>query len=63
MNRINNTMLTAPNLSYTSRDFTSIYEELINSIPLLTKSWNPKDENDPGIVLLKAMAMIGDMYK
>ena len=61
MDRKNNTMLTAPNLSYTSRDFTSIYEELIKSIPLLTKSWEAKDENDPGIVLLKALAMTGDM--
>lgn len=61
MNRDNNTMLTAPNLSYTSRDFTSIYEELLASIPMLTKSWEAKDENDPGIVLLKAISMIGDM--
>ena len=36
MNRDNNTMLTSPNLSYTSRDFTSIYDELLKSIPLLT---------------------------
>lgn len=61
MNRANNTMLTSPNLSYTSRDFTSIYDELLKSIPLLTKSWDAKDENDPGIVLLKAIAMTGDM--
>lgn len=61
MNRTNNTMLTSPNLSYTSRDFTSIYEELLSSIPLLTKSWDAKDENDPGVVLLKAISMIGDM--
>ena len=40
MNRDNQTMLTSPNLSYTSRDFNSIYNELINSIPLLTKSWD-----------------------
>lgn len=61
MDRTNDTMLTSPNLSYTSRDFTSIYEELLASIPLLTKSWEAKDENDPGIVLLKAISMVGDM--
>ena len=61
MDRTNDTMLTSPNLSYTSRDFTSIYEELLKSVPLLTKSWEAKDENDPGIVLLKAISMVGDM--
>lgn len=61
MNRPNETMLTSPNLSYTSRDFTSIYNELLASIPMLTKEWEAKDENDPGIVLLKMMAMMGDM--
>ena len=61
MDRTNETILTSPNLSYTSRDFSSIYNELINSIPLLTKSWSATDENDPGVVLLKAIAMIGDM--
>lgn len=61
MNYQNNDMLTSPNLSYTSRDFNAIYTELINSIPLLTKSWDPKDENDPGIVLIKLLSMLGDM--
>lgn len=61
MNRDNNTMLTSPNLSYTSRDYKSIYEDLMKSIPLLTKSWEPKNENDPGLVLIKMMSMIGDM--
>lgn len=61
MNRDNNTMLTSPNLNYTSRDYSSIYNELLNSIPLLTKEWEPKDENDPGVVLLKLMSMTADM--
>lgn len=61
MNYQNNDMLTSPNLSYTSRDFNSIYSELMNSIPLLTKSWDPKDENDPGVVLIKLISMLGDM--
>ncbi len=61
MNYENNDMLTSPNLSYTSRDYTSIYNELMSSIPLLTKSWDPKDENDPGVVLIKLISMLGDM--
>lgn len=61
MNYENNDMLTSPNLSYTSRDFNSIYNELMSSIPLLTKSWEPKDENDPGVVLIKLISMLGDM--
>ena len=61
MNYKNNEMLTSPNLSYTSRDYKSIFTDLINSIPLLTKEWDPKDENDPGVVLIKLMSMLGDM--
>ena len=57
MNYENNDMLTSPNLSYTSRDYTSIYNELMSSIPLLTKSWDPKDENDPGVVLIKLISI------
>lgn len=49
------------NLSYTSRDYESILTELINTIPLLTKKWTSKEESDPGIVLVKLMAMVGDM--
>lgn len=61
MNYKNNEMLTAPNLSYTSRDYKSIYDELYNSISTLTSEWKPNNENDPGIVLLKMISMLGDM--
>ena len=61
MNYENNEMLTSPNLSYTSRDYNTIYNELMKSIPLLTKSWNPTDENDPGVVIIKLLSMLGDM--
>ena len=54
-------MLTSPNLSYTSRDFKSIYEDLLSSISLLTNSWEANNDNDPGVVLLKAISMVGDM--
>ena len=48
-------------LSVTSRDYQSIYDELIEAIPVLTKRWNSTDEADPGIALVKLMAMLGDM--
>ena len=57
----NKEVLTNPNLSYTSRDYTSIYEQLKAAIPLLTKNYEPQDDTDPGIVLIKVMSMLGDM--
>ena len=48
-------------LDVTSRDYQSIYDELIETIPTLTKRWNSTDEADPGIALVKLMAMLGDM--
>ena len=48
-------------LKYTSRDYASIFEDLSNTIPLLTSKWTGRDESDPGIVLIKLMAMLGDM--
>lgn len=57
----NKEVLHNPNLSYTSRDYASIYEELKAAIPNLTSIYDPKDEADPGIVLIKLMSMLGDM--
>lgn len=49
------------NLSYTSRDYASIFSDLVNSISSLTKTWTTREETDPGIVLIKLMSMLGDM--
>lgn len=49
------------NLRYTSRDYPSIFEDLVNAIPSLTSVWNSREETDPGIVLIKLMSMLGDM--
>lgn len=48
-------------LSYTSRDFKSIKEDLIDAIPALTGTWTSRDDGDPGIVLVKLMSALGDM--
>lgn len=45
---------------YTHRDYDSIKEDLINAIPSLTQEWTSTAESDPGIVLIKLMAMFGD---
>lgn len=48
-------------LKYTSREYLSIFEDLYKAIPSLTKKWTSREETDPGIVLVKLMAMLGDM--
>lgn len=47
-------------LSYTSRDFNSIKEDLVNAIPSLTNIWTNREEADPGMVLITLMSALGD---
>ncbi len=46
---------------YTSREFASIFNDLVASIPDVSQKWTSRDESDPGIVLVKLMSMLGDM--
>lgn len=48
-------------LKYTSRDYDSIKTDLISAISALTSTWTSREESDPGIVLVKLMAALGDM--
>lgn len=50
------------NMSYTNKDFASIFRELLQIVPQVTSKWNPQNSNeaDPGVVLLKLMAVIAD---
>lgn len=50
------------NISYTNKDFTAIYDELLELVPRLTDKWDPNqsNESDPGNVLLKLNALIAD---
>lgn len=48
-------------ISYTSKDYTSIINDLITAIPSLTDKWKNYAEDDPGIVLLKLLAHTADM--
>lgn len=50
------------NMSYTNKDFNSIYKELLDLVKTLTYKWDPSvsNESDPGNILLKLNAIIGD---
>lgn len=50
------------NLSYTNKDFNSIFSEVLDLVSKLSLKWNPaiSNESDAGVVLLKIMAMLGD---
>lgn len=53
---------TPSNISYTNKDFQSIYNELLELIPKLTNKWDPSlsNESDPLVVLLKLNALLAD---
>lgn len=50
------------NISYTNKDFQTIYPELLDLAKKLSYKWDPSmsDESDPGVVLLKLAALIAD---
>ena len=50
------------NMSYTDKDYASIYPALLDLVKQLTNKWDPSisNESDPGNVLLKLLAAIGD---
>lgn len=49
-------------ISYTNKDFISIYNELLDLAKTLTNTWDPSqsNESDPGVLLLKLAAIVGD---
>lgn len=50
------------NKSYTNKDFRSIFPELLDEVKKLTHKWDPSmsNESDPGVVLLKLLALVAD---
>ena len=50
------------NLSYVNKDFNTIFPELLDLVGELTNRWDPStsNESDPGVVLMKLMAIIAD---
>lgn len=48
-------------ISYTNKTSTTIFNDLVAAIPTLTSKWKNYSADDPGIVLVKMMAYLGDM--
>ena len=50
------------NLDYTTKDFGSIYPQMLDLAKRLTNKWDPSqsNESDPGVVLLKEGAFVAD---
>lgn len=61
INQVQKTSEDAIRISYTDKDYVNILNDLINSIPAITQKWNTTDVNDSGMILVKLMAIIGDM--
>jgi hypothetical protein len=49
-----------PQIDYTSRDYTSIREDLISLIPNFAPNWTNRDPADFGMTILEAFAYMGD---
>lgn len=49
-------------ISYTNKDFQSVYTEQLDLAKKLTDKWDPSmsNESDPGLILLKLNAMVAD---
>jgi len=50
-----------PQVSYTSRDYVSIRQDLIDLIPLYAPEWTSRNPADFGIVLLELFSYVGDL--
>lgn len=50
-----------PQVDYTSRDYASIREDLINLIPDLAPKWTSRDPGDLGIAILESFAYASDV--
>lgn len=50
------------NLSYINKDFNSLWNEILETVPKLTDKWVPSEanESDPLLVLLKELAIFAD---
>ena len=60
---INENDIQLSKMSFTDKDFASIYPDLLDLAQTLTNEWNPgrgTNESDPGVVLLKEGAFIAD---
>ena len=61
INQVEKKDYSAVRVDYTDKDYANILDDLINSIPGITQKWVSTDTNDPGMILVKLMAIVGDM--
>lgn len=59
---MNNNEYELSNVSFTNKDFFDIYPELLQLAKRLSDKWDPtvSNESDPGVVLIKELALIAD---
>lgn len=50
-----------PQVDYTSRDYVSIREDLLNLIPTYAPAWTNRDTSDFGITLIELFSYMGDL--
>lgn len=48
-------------VNYSSRDYQSLLRDFVNIIPKLTELWDGESDSDPGMVLAKYLASVGDV--
>lgn len=61
LNKVIKTDYVPVKISYTSKDYASILDDLIASVSGITEKWQVIDDNDPGTIMIKLMSIIGDM--
>ena len=50
-----------PQIDYTSRDYDSIREDLVNLIHLYAPQWTTRDPAEFGIIILEMFTYLGDI--
>ena len=55
------TAINAPPIDYTSRDYTSLVNDLLTLIPSFLPEWTDRSPGDFGIVLIELFAYVGDI--
>ena len=61
INQVEKNDYSALKIQYTSKDYVFILDELINSISGISEKWTTTEATDPGMILVKLMALLGDM--
>ena len=61
MTYVNNTGSGNPVFDYSSRDYVSIYSDLVARIPIYLPEWTSTSPSDFGIVMIQMYAYVGDI--